>query len=75
MAKIYDRQTQFVTVNCLGNKIHILQGSMVACYSNLFFNWCWQDVLKFGFSTREYVVLTEKSQDVEDEDDEDGTQS
>lgn len=22
-----------------------------------------QDVLKFGFSTREYVILTEKSQD------------
>ena len=35
---------------------------------------CWQllllplqDVLKFGFSTREYVILTEKSQDKEDD--------
>lgn len=26
-----------------------------------------KDVLKFGFSTREYVILTEKSQDQEDE--------
>ncbi|KAJ7377730.1 Smad nuclear-interacting protein 1 [Desmophyllum pertusum] len=27
-----------------------------------------KDVLKFGFSTREYVILTEKSQDIEEDD-------
>lgn len=26
-----------------------------------------QDVLKFGFSTREYVILTEKSQDMDED--------
>ena len=28
-----------------------------------------QDVLKFGFSTREYVILTEKSRDQEEKED------
>ncbi|XP_078384623.1 smad nuclear-interacting protein 1-like isoform X2 [Oculina patagonica] len=36
-----------------------------------------KDVLKFGFSTREYVILTEKSQETEEDEpaDEDGIQS
>lgn len=33
-----------------------------------------QDVLKFGFSTREYVILTEKSQDSDDDEPEPGNE-
>ena len=33
-----------------------------------FFFFFLQDVLKFGFSTREYVILTEKSRDEDHED-------
>ena len=47
--------------------VYMLTGGM-PCYSNICFDWCLQDVLKFGFSTREYVILTEKSQDIEEDD-------
>lgn len=33
-----------------------------------------KDVLKFGFSTREYVILTEKSQDSDDDEPEPGNE-
>lgn len=45
----------------------VKDGSACLLYNHLIL-FLLQDVLKFGFSTREYVILTEKSRDEVHED-------